>query len=414
MEVFSFHSRKTFWGSMVLCILLVSFLSACDAGNGASTAQGTPGCTALGASASAKGASAAVAATVPLPGQPVQALATADGKWIFVSLNSKSAASNGIAVLQQQGTQVCLKRVIPLNGTPLGLTLTHKEDLLLVADYSSVAVIDAKQAEQQVQGAVLGYIHEQSTSSTVEVVLSPDEHYAFATNQNDGTLSVINFQRVRVDDFNPDVMLGQISLGAGPLGLAMSLDNRYLFATVGGRSDTATGQGTCTTQGALVELDIQRVEQDSAHAIVASAPAGCDPARVYLSSDDSTAWVTSRGDNKVLAFNTLTLLSDPTNALVGSIQVGPAPVGLGIAQTGSMLFVANSNSFNQPQKPQTLSVLNVHNLIQGLPAVIATIKVGAFPREVTIENDDQTVLLTNSNSNSLTIINAAKLPKPKH
>ena len=79
-----------------------------------------------------------------------------------------------------------------------------------------------------------------------------------------------------------------------------------------------------------------------------------------------------------------------------------------------MLFVANSNSFNQPQKPQTLSVLNVHNLIQGLPAVIATIKVGAFPREVTIENDDQTVLLTNSNSNSLTIINAAKLPKPKH
>ena len=158
MEAFSTYSRKAIWGSIILCLFLASLLSACDTGNSTPTSNTPAGCTALGAPASAKGASAAVAATVSLPGQPFQALATNDGQWIFVSLSSKHVASNGIAVLQQQGTLVCLKRVIPLKGTPLGLTLTSKEDLLLVADYNSVAVVDAKQAEQGTHGALLGYV----------------------------------------------------------------------------------------------------------------------------------------------------------------------------------------------------------------------------------------------------------------
>ncbi len=413
MEAFSLHSRKTIWGGMVLCLLLTSLLSACDSGQTATTSKLAPCCAAIGSAAGTKGASAAVVATLALPGQPFQALATASGKWIFVSVISKNAASNGIAVLANQGTQVCLKRLIPLTGTPLGLALTHKEDLLLVADYNGVAEIDARQAEQSTQGAVLGYVQAKSTSATVEVALSPDEKYAFASNQNDGTVSLFDFQKMRADDFNPDVILGQIPLGVGPLGMAMSLDDRYLYITTGAASETASTAGTCTTPGYLAVVYLNVVRQNNiAHAVIAKGAAGCDPVRVYLSTDDSTAWVTARGDNKVLAFNTIQLLSNPKEALIGSTTVGQAPIGLGIAQTGSMLFVANSNRFAQPDAPQTLSVLSVHKLIEGLPAVIATIKVGAFPREVTVESDDQTVLLTNFASNSLTIINATKLPKP--
>jgi DNA-binding beta-propeller fold protein YncE len=413
MEALFFHSRKTFWGSITLCFVLASLLSACSVGGSATTPKNAPGCTTLGAATGVRGVDAAVLATVPLPGQPYQARATINGQWIFVSLSSSKAASNGIAVLQQEGEQVCLKRVIPLTGTPLGLTLTPEEDLLLIANYSGVAVIDVKQAEQSIQGALLGYVQGKSAASTISVMLSPDEHYAFTTNEKDGTLGLLDFQRMRADDFNADVLLGQTALGSGLSSVAVSLDNRHLYATIGAQSEMALNQETCTTQGALLALDLQRMKQDPAHVIVEKVAAGCDPARVYLSSDDSTAWVTARGDNKVLAFNTLALPTSPKNALLGSVAVSSAPIGIGIAQTGSMLFVANSNCFAQSRQPQTLTVFDIHKVIQGLPAVLATVHVGAFPREVTIENDDQTVLLTNFASNTLTLINATKLPHPQ-
>lgn len=413
MEVSFSHTRRFLWTSMFLFLLLTSLVSACDAGASSKT-NTAPGCTALGAQPGAKGASASVMATVALPGQPFQARATNDGQWIFVSLLSKSAASNGIAVLQQRNQQVCLKRVVPLTGTPLGLTMTAREDLLLVANHSGIAVVDAKRAEQGSQGAVLGYVQEPKTASTVEVAISPDEHYAFTTNQDNGTLGVIDFQRLRADDFNPDALLGLVQLGAGLLGLAMSMDNRHLYITTGAQSETAASQSACTTPGSLMLLDVQRILSDPTHAVIAKVAAGCDPARVYLSNTEATAWVAVRGENKLLAFNTLTLLDDPKNALVGSVVVGPVPTGMGIAQNGQIMLVANSNRFAQPRQPQMLSVLSVHNIIQGQPATLTSIKVGEFPREVTVENDDQTVLLTNFNSNSLTIINATKLPKSKN
>ncbi|HEY0757199.1 MAG TPA: hypothetical protein VGD98_24810 [Ktedonobacteraceae bacterium] len=394
--------RKPLGGSLALCLLLACLLNACATG----ATQNTPGCTTLDTQG-------VVSATLPLPGQPFQALSTFNNQWIFVSVISKNAASNGIAVFQQQDAQICLKRLIPLTGTPMGLTLTQKDDLLLVADYNGIAILDAQQAEQGVQGALLGYVREPGMSSTVRVGISPDEHYAFAATEKEGTLSLLDFQRIRADDFNPDVLLGQLSPGAGLSDLAVALDNRYLYVTVGAQSATATSQSNCATQGSLELLDLQRITQNAAHIVIAKVAAGCDPGRVYLSADNSTAWVTTRGDNKIFAFNTLTLSSAPKNALLASSTVGPVSLGMGIVQNGSLLLVANSNCYAEPHKTQTLSVFDIRKVIQGQPAVLTTVHVGACPREVTVESDDQTVLLTDFNSNALTVINAAKLPIPK-
>ncbi|HEX7735466.1 MAG TPA: hypothetical protein VF458_11415 [Ktedonobacteraceae bacterium] len=405
MEAFFSRFRKPLWGGMALYVLLAILLSACEPG-GTGAAQDPPGCKTLGAQP--------VAATLPLPGQPFQALPIFSNQWIFVSLSSQNAASNGIAVLQQQGEQVCLKRVIELTGTPMGMALTEKGDLLLVADDDSVAVIDARQAEAQTQGALLGYVRDKSTSGIVNVGIAEDESYAFAINENAGTLDVFDFQRIRADDFNQDVQLAQISLGTGLLGMAVAQDSRYLYTTVGAQSEFAASASTCAQEGKLEQIDLRRLKQDPKHMVVARAAAGCDPGRVYLSADGATAWVTARGNSKIYAFNTLTLNSNPQGALVGSGTTGPEPVGLGIAQNGSLLLVANSNCYAEPHKPQKLSVLDLRRVVEGGQSALATLPIGACPREITVESDDQTVLIANSGSNTLTLINAARLPKPKN
>lgn len=409
-----YHYRK-FWGGVALCILLVALLGACDTNSQATTTHSTSTCTTLSAKS---GTNSAVMATIPLPGHPFKAIASSNGQWLFVSIDSQSAASNGIAILHKQGAQICLQRVIPLSGTPLGLILTKSEHMLLVANSTNIAFIDVALAEKGAQGAVLGYVQEHSSSSTVDVILSQNERYGFAANENDGTVSVIDFSRILAHDFSTKALIGQITLGTAPVGMAVSLDDRYLYILTGnktGASSTQNAAAPCSSssQGALEVADITRVNQDAAHAVVAKIAAGCDPARLLLASDSATIWVAARGDNKVLAFNTAMLLTNPASALLATVDVGPAPIGLALVQSDDVLIVANSNGFQQPQQPQTLTVLGVRSVIEGKPAVLSTIKVGAFPRELTLEADAQTVLLTNFNSNTLLIIDSAKLPGPK-
>jgi DNA-binding beta-propeller fold protein YncE len=166
-----------------------------------------------------------------MPARPFRAVATDDGQWIFVSMDSMNAAFRGVAVLRKTGTQICLQRVLPLDGSPLGLELTHDNRELLAADYRDVAVLDVGKAETGAQGAVLGYLPTSANASTIEIVLSPDERYAFASNENLNTVSMFDFQRVRAGDLGTGTLLRQIPSGQAPVGLAVSPDNRYLYIT---------------------------------------------------------------------------------------------------------------------------------------------------------------------------------------
>ena len=68
--------------------------------------------------------------------------------------------------------------------------------------------------------------------------------------------------------------------------------------------------------------------------------------RAVETADGSTLWVSARGDNRVLAFSTGMLETNPGNALLGYADTGgTAPVGLRLFDSGKLLAVANSNRF---------------------------------------------------------------------
>jgi hypothetical protein len=72
--------------------------------------------------------------------------------------------------------------------------------------------------------------------------------------------------------------------------------------------------------------------------------------------------------------------------------------------------VGNSNRFGGGNAPESLVVLDAAKIGEGLGAVLGTIPAGAFPREIAVSTDGQTLFLANYGSNSLQIMDVAHLP----
>jgi len=95
---------------------------------------------------------------VSLPGSPFGVVPTRDGCWVFVSLAiSESADGPGIAVLKRDGASLSLERIVPVDGVPLGMTLTQDEQLLVVAGRPRVMFLDVRRLTSGNGDPVLGY-----------------------------------------------------------------------------------------------------------------------------------------------------------------------------------------------------------------------------------------------------------------
>jgi len=76
----------------------------------------------------------------------------------------------------------------------------------------------------------------------------------------------------------------------------------------------------------------------SSAAIISTVNADCSPVRAVETADGSTLWVSARGDNRVLAFSTGMVETNPGNALLGYADTGgTAPVGLRLFDSGKLL-----------------------------------------------------------------------------
>lgn len=408
----STHQRYVYWASIIF-ICLPLLLVACGNGNNipqprqTSCPMDTPVTTPISATTNAL-------TNIALPGHPFASIVTKNGQWLFVSLNAASpATSSGIAVLHKNGQQFHLTRVVSLTSAAFGMALTTDNTVLLVADGNGVTFVSVSQIENGGQNAILGTVQEEGYPGTIEVIVSRDGHYAFATEEYNASVSVIDLQRIQANHFTFGTIAGHIPVDFAPVGMAISPDNRYLYVTSEVSKEVAKqplfNPILQQAVGTLSVVDIAKAESNPTHAVIARVPAGCNPGRVVLSSKGNIAWVTARAGNMLLAFNTSRLLTDPRHALLVSLPVGPEPVGVALLNNDSVIAVANSNRFAPDQTPQTVMLLDTQKALAGQPALLKTIRAGIFPRELSTTPDGQTLFVTNYNSNTLTIINVARL-----
>ena len=157
-------------------------------------------------------------------------------------------------------------------------------------------------------------------------------------------------------------------------------------------------------------INLDRAETDPAAAAAVTVTAGCSPVRVVTSADGRVVWVTARGSDRLLGLSAARLHSDPAHALIASVEVGEAPVGLALIDRGQRIVVADSNRFTAAGAASSLAVVSVPRALAGKPALLGYLPAGGFPRQMALEPSGRTLLVTDFSSQQLEAVDAAGLP----
>jgi DNA-binding beta-propeller fold protein YncE len=362
-------------------------------------------------------------AWVDLPGtNAFQALPSNDGCWIFLSLAPDDVAASAanpaaqIAVFSRKAGRITLSRVVHVGGTPSGMALTHDGRVLVVADGNRVGFFDTERLVSGKRDPALGYWNDGAKfSGRVYVTITSDNSYLFVSDEFADTVTVINLARAEASRFAATATVGRIPVGDGPIAVTLSKDEKYLFVTSLSMPSSPEWPPECRPdrkpQGALFVVDVATAKTDPARAVVATVRAGCEPVRLVLSPQGDVAYVSARGDDLLLAFDTTKLIQDPTRALLGKVPTGTSPIGISVIDNGTKIVVANSNRFGRsPSAHQSLSVIDANRIGAGSAAILGSIPAGDFPREMSLSSDLQTLFVVNTNSKTLEIIDLARLP----
>lgn len=188
------------------------------------------------------------------------------------------------------------------------------------------------------------------------VAVTADGQWAFVSLGT--TLGVLRLSAGRPAD-----LVQWISLPASALGEALTHDGRYLLLAGG--------------NGAVV-VSVSAAEQGSSQAVLGelSAPG----------------------------------VSGAASAIEVAVSADEAPVGLALAEHGSLVVVADSNRFGASGESASLAVVDVPDALAGRPALAGYLPAGQFPRDMATSPNGSTVLVANYDSGQIETVNLAALP----
>jgi DNA-binding beta-propeller fold protein YncE len=391
--------------------LLALAMSVVLSPSGASGAQGAvepvmaPGCSTSVAPGRDLSGIATSFAPVTL-GEPFGVVVAPQSDDVFVASPTGSIIQYSLNSLELRAVRTASfgkpqPHAAPLGGaSPLGLALSPNGEYLIAASQSGAVVVDVRRLEQGASSSAwtLGTLTSPG-SGAIETTLSPDGHYVFVSLEDSNELAVFDLQRALSHGFGPSDLVGMVPLGVAPVGMAVSPDGRYLYAT----SELST---TMQSEGTLTTIDLKRAEHTPSHSILSTVTAGCSPVRVV--ANQGSVFVTARESDALLEFSAHALVSDPSAALEYSVPVGEAPVDLAFVNRGHLLVIADSDRFEAIGRQPNLAVVAVS--ANARPLLDGYVISGQFPRDMTLSPNGKTLLVSNFISNQLEAVKVGTLP----
>jgi serine/threonine protein kinase/DNA-binding beta-propeller fold protein YncE len=334
--------------------------------------------------------------TINLGGAPFGVVVSPDGQYSFVSIG------DSVSVLKNGGSPGPVKvATVPAPGARKSLAITPNGQYLLVAEGSGAYVINVKKAEAgDGSGAVMGTITAGAASlQSVEVSISPDNRFAFITLQDSDDMAVFNLQKAITGGFGQAGFVGFVGVGPSPVGIAQSPDGKWLYVT------------NEVPDGKLVVINMHLAETNPMAAVRTSAAVGAGPARVIVSADGSTVWVTDRDSNALVAFSAAKLLTTPSHSIIARVSVGENPIGLAFVKDGTEIVVADADLLAVAGE-DNLAVISTKKALHGQDhgALLGFIPAGTTPRELAVEPDGKTLLSTDNSSGQLQAVEVGNLP----
>lgn len=180
----------------------------------------------------------------------------------------------------------------------------------------------------------------------------------YASCHNDGVVKII--------DIASKSIIASVTVGTGPIGIAVTPDGSYLYVANSG-SDTVS----------VIDL--------ATNLVTAIINVGSLPYSVVIHPDGSKVYVTNS------ATNTVSVITTASNTVTATVTIDANPFGICINADGTKVYTANGES-------NTVSVITTSN------NSVASINVGTYPQRVAISPDATTVYVTNYTNNTVSVI----------
>jgi DNA-binding beta-propeller fold protein YncE len=351
-------------------------------------------------------------------GHPAQAIWTPDGQHVLVTI-TRHPIESGIEVFRVDGPK--LKRVAwqPLGHEPA-------QGIVLIPDTGLVAVgltnggVVFLSLEATLQGNADPHVISQGDHpGSSYLAVTPKGDHLFVSNEilHGGSVGIIAIRRDPKGHPIPEPV-AQLPTPVATAGITLSPDGTRLYAVndvlakdlperLPGNDTPELHHGNCVHEaggpininGGLYVIDVAKASapptdyspQHERDATLRLFSAGCSPIREVVSSDGRALYVSARGDDSVLVFDTAALEHDPEHAFLRSMETnGIAPVGLGLFDHDRKLLVANSNQFSLT--PGNATVIDLTDPEK--PTFLQTIKTGFYPHDITVSPDGRSMLLT--------------------
>jgi DNA-binding beta-propeller fold protein YncE len=356
-----------------------------------------------------------------VPGQPTGMALTPDGTMLLVGYEGRFGIGGGLVAYLRTVGSLAKRSVVSIEPGVKSVAVTPDGRTAVVATQVGLAAVDiASLAAGKVRPVA---VRDGDAPASNQVAVSRDGRHAFYTNEGSATLGVARIGRDATDAPSLSIV-GHVKLDRLPGGMALSSDGLTLYVTseidtadptrVSGASDARLGRDRCASNlgphGVLSLVDTTRAVDDPEHAVSSRVAAGCGPVRVTLAPGGDVAWVSIRGENRVLAFDTARLRTEPERALLAAVAVGDVPVGLATSPDGRTLLVVNSHRSRDPDEVagSDLSVVDTAAALSGAPAVRATLATGALSREV-LAAPDGTFYVTNYGTRRIDVVTPARI-----
>ena len=299
---------------------------------------------------------------IDVPGRPFEALASADGCWIFASLapeairgpqahswsadlrkwNQESRVpsdfrgAGGIAVLRRVDGQARLKRVVrpsQRGDGVFGIAFANGGKWLVatVPGAGAVVFLDVHRMETGKGNPFLGSIRDGERAGSIYAAASADGRFLFVSDERLHQVSVIDLDKARRTNFAQSSRIGSIPVGLAPVGLAFSSDNRYLFITseVWGRvAQLPSGAGMV-------------VPMHGSGAQANRWPMTCHPEVGGETQNGKPIWWP---EGAISVVSLALAEKDPARAVVGSAPAGCIPVRVVVAPDGKTIYVTARES----------------------------------------------------------------------
>ena len=334
-----------------------------------------------------------------------------DGKHAFVdSLINPSARpsgpnpmrdASGISEYSISGSGLAAERIGPASdGSLLGMVVSPNGRELVAAGGNGASVFSVSRMEHAGSAPsswLVGTFRSQGQGA-IEAAVSPDGQYVFVSLEDSNQLAVFSLKKAQRSGFGSTDLVGYVPMGVAPVGMAISPNGRYLYAT----SEAAVDTGT---EGTLATIDLRRAEKDPSRSVISTVWAGCGPVRVVATR--TSVYVTARESDQLLDFSPPDLVSHPASALIDRVQVGEAPVGLALVDHDKTVVIADSNRFNANGATSNLAVVAVAGRSLQLVGYVVA---GDFPRDMAVSPDGTTLVISDYGSGDLQEVDVGTLP----